>query len=63
LKPSLGKTGDAWREAIFTKSDEAALKVLNDLRNQMLKTGYTEAMKFTNDTLKGKEVLKFQMPN
>jgi putative aldouronate transport system substrate-binding protein len=59
----MDKTGDAWKEAIFAKSDEAALKVLNDLRNQMEKTGYREAMKFTNDNLKGKEVLKFQMPN
>jgi putative aldouronate transport system substrate-binding protein len=63
LKPSMDKTGDAWREAIFAKSDDAALKVINDLRNQMVKTGYNEAIKFANDSLKGKEVLKFSMPN
>jgi putative aldouronate transport system substrate-binding protein len=63
LKPSMDKIGDVWTQAIFTKSDEAALKLLNDLRDQMKKTGYDEAMKFTNENLKGKEVVKFGMPN
>lgn len=63
LKPSMDKTGDVWKEAIFAKSDEAALKIINDLRGQLVKTGYREAMKFTNDNLKGKEVVKLQMPN
>ncbi|TDF95752.1 extracellular solute-binding protein [Paenibacillus piri] len=63
LKPSMDKINDVWKEAIFAKSDEAALRVLNDLRNQMIKTGYNEAIKYTNDALKGKEVLKFRMPN
>lgn len=63
LKPSMDKTGDAWKEAVYAKSDEAALKILNELRDQMRKTGYEEAMKFTNDSLKGKEVVLMQMPN
>ncbi|MDQ8737355.1 ABC transporter substrate-binding protein [Paenibacillus sp. LHD-38] len=63
LKPSMDKTGDAWKEAVYAKSDEAALKILNELRDQMRKTGYEEAMKFTNDSLKGKEVVMMQMPN
>ncbi|MCL6457294.1 MAG: extracellular solute-binding protein [Gorillibacterium sp.] len=63
LKPAMDKTGDAWKEAIFAKSDEAALKILNDLRGQMNKTGYAEAIKYMNDNLKGKEVVKVAMPN
>ncbi|WP_372661633.1 ABC transporter substrate-binding protein [Cohnella sp.] len=63
LKPSMDKIGDAWKQAIFTKSDEEALKVLNDLRGQMNKTGYPEAIQFVNENLKGKEVVKLQMPN
>jgi putative aldouronate transport system substrate-binding protein len=63
LKPSIDRIGDVWKAAIFTKSDEAALKVINDLRGQMNKTGYPEAIKYTNDNLKGKEVVKLQMPN
>ena len=35
-----GPDYDVWQEAIFTKSDDAALKVINDLREQMNKTGY-----------------------
>ncbi|NIK80250.1 putative aldouronate transport system substrate-binding protein [Paenibacillus castaneae] len=63
LKPSMDKIGDVWKVAIFAKSDEAALKVINDLRGQMNKTGYQEAIQFTNENLKGKEVVLLQMPN
>ncbi|CAM4463843.1 putative aldouronate transport system substrate-binding protein [Paenibacillus endophyticus] len=63
LKPSMDKTNDAWKEAVYAKSDEAALKILNELREQMRKTGYDEAMKFTNENLKGKEVVTMQLPN
>ncbi|WP_235560881.1 extracellular solute-binding protein [Bacillus sp. FJAT-28004] len=63
LKPSMDKIGDVWKEAIYAKSDEAALKIINDLRGQMNKTGYEEAMKYTNENLKGKEVVLFGMPN
>jgi putative aldouronate transport system substrate-binding protein len=63
LKPSMDQIGDVWKAAIFSKSDEAALKVINDLRGQMNKTGYPEAIKYTNENLKGKEVVKLQMPN
>lgn len=63
LKPSMDKTGEAWKEAVYAKSDEAALKILNELREQIKKTGYDEAMKFTNDNLKGKEAVTMQMPN
>jgi putative aldouronate transport system substrate-binding protein len=63
LKPSIDGITDAWKVAIFTKSDAAALKVINDLRGQINKTGYAEAIKYTNDSLKGKELIKFGMPN
>ncbi|TFE27527.1 ABC transporter substrate-binding protein [Cohnella luojiensis] len=63
LKPSMDRIGDVWKEAIFTKSDEAALKVINDLRGQINNTGYSEAIKYTNENLKGKEVVMFGMPN
>lgn len=63
LKPSMDKIGDVWKEAIFAKSDEAALKIINDLRGQMNKTGYPEAIQFVNDNLKGKEVVTMGMPN
>lgn len=63
LKPSLDKTNDAWKEAIFTKSDEAALKIINDLRAQIRKTGYDEAIAYMNKNLEGKEVVKLTMPN
>jgi len=63
LKPSMDKTGDAWKEAVFAKSDEEALNILNALREQMINTGYEEAMKSTNEQLKGKEVVTMQMPN
>lgn len=63
LKPSMDKTNDAWKEAVYAKSDEAALKILNELREQLRKTGYDEAMKFTNENLKGKEVVTMQLPN
>lgn len=63
LKPSIDQMGDVWKQAIFTKSDDAALKVLNDLRDQIKKTGYDEAMKYVNEELKGKEVVKLAMPN
>ncbi|CAM4181633.1 extracellular solute-binding protein [Paenibacillus alkaliterrae] len=63
LKPSMDKIGDVWQVAIFAKSDEAALKVINDLREQMNKTGYPEAIQFVNDNLKGKEAVMFGMPN
>ncbi|MEK3735095.1 MULTISPECIES: extracellular solute-binding protein [Paenibacillus] len=63
LKPSLDRTGDAWTEAVFAKSDEAALRILNDLRDQMKKTGYDNAMEYVNENLKGKEVVTLQMPN
>ncbi|RXZ82036.1 ABC transporter substrate-binding protein [Paenibacillaceae bacterium] len=63
LKPSMDRVNDAFKEAVHAKSDEAALKILNELRTQMKKTGYDEAMKFTNDELKGKESVTMQMPN
>jgi len=63
LKPSMDKIGDAWKEAVYAKSDEAAIKILNDLRDQLNKTGYPEAMEFVNEELKGKEVVKFALPN
>lgn len=63
LKPSMDKTGDAWKEAVYAKSDEAALKILNELREQMRKTGYEEAMQYTNEQLKGKEIVTMQLPN
>jgi putative aldouronate transport system substrate-binding protein len=63
LKPSIDRITDAWKEAIYTKSDEAALKIINDLRGQINKTGYSEAIKYTNENVKGKEVVKFGMPN
>lgn len=63
LKPSMDRMGDAWKEAVFAKSDEAALSIINELREQLRKTGYDQAMKFTNDNLKGKEVVTVQMPN
>ncbi|QGQ95309.1 extracellular solute-binding protein [Paenibacillus psychroresistens] len=63
LKPSMDQIGDVWKTAIFAKSDTAALKVIADLREQMNKTGYPEAIKYTNENLKGKEVVKLQMPN
>lgn len=63
LKPSMDQMGDVWKQAIFAKSDQDALKVINDLRDQIKKTGYDEAMKYVNDQLKGKEVVKLGMPN
>ncbi|WJH33754.1 extracellular solute-binding protein [Paenibacillus sp. CC-CFT747] len=63
LKPSMDKMNDVWKEAIFAKSDEAALNVLNALRGQLNKMNYPEAIKYVNDNLKGKEVVKVQMPN
>ncbi|CDN46106.1 hypothetical protein BN871_KO_00100, partial [Paenibacillus sp. P22] len=63
LKPSMDKIGDVWKEAIFAKSDDAALKVIGALRDQMNKTGYPDAIKYVNDNLKGKEVVKLAMPN
>ncbi len=63
LKPSMDKVGDAWKEAVYAKSDEAALKIINDLRGQLNKTGLPEAMQFVNEQLKGKEVVKFGMTN
>jgi putative aldouronate transport system substrate-binding protein len=59
----MDKTGDAWKEAVYAKSDEAALKILNELREQMKKTGYEEAMQYTNEQLKGKEAVTMQLPN
>ncbi|MGU3469728.1 extracellular solute-binding protein [Paenibacillus sp. D51F] len=63
LKPSMDKIGDVWKEAIFAKSDDAALKVIGALRDQMNKTGYPDAIKYVNDNLKGKEVVTLGMPN
>ncbi|MFC0331333.1 extracellular solute-binding protein [Paenibacillus sepulcri] len=63
LKPSMDQIGDVWKTAIFAKSDDAALKVINDLRGQMNKTGYPEAIQYANEQLKGKEIVKLQMPN
>ncbi|GIQ62846.1 hypothetical protein PACILC2_14140 [Paenibacillus cisolokensis] len=63
LKPSMDKIGDVWEQAIYAKTDEDALRLLNDLRGQMNKTGYTEAIQFVNENLKGKEIVKLQMPN
>ncbi|WP_374016324.1 extracellular solute-binding protein [Paenibacillus thiaminolyticus] len=63
LKPSMDKIGDVWREAIYAKSDEDALKVINELRKQLINTGYNEAMEYVNQELKGKEVRRFQLDN
>ncbi|MDO3412426.1 ABC transporter substrate-binding protein [Saccharibacillus sp. CPCC 101409] len=63
LKPSMDRMNDAWEEAIFAKSDDAAMKIINDLRTQLTNTGYDKAMEFTNNELKGKEVVTVQMPN
>ncbi|MCM3492249.1 ABC transporter substrate-binding protein [Paenibacillus lactis] len=63
LKPSMDRMGDAWKEAVFAKSDEAALSIINELREQLRNTGYDQAMKFTNDNLKGKDIVTVQMPN
>ncbi|GIP21075.1 extracellular solute-binding protein [Paenibacillus sp. J22TS3] len=63
LKPSMDRMGDAWKEAVFAKSDEAAMGIINDLREQLRKTGYEKAMQFTNENLKGKDVVTVQMPN
>ncbi|MFC4101322.1 extracellular solute-binding protein [Paenibacillus xanthanilyticus] len=63
LKPSMDRIGDVWKEAVFAKSDDAALKVINALRDQMNKTGYPEAIQYVNENLKGKEVVKLQMAN
>ena len=54
LKPSMDRMGDAWKEAVFAKSDEAAMSIINELREQLRKTGYEKAMQFTNENLKGK---------
>ncbi|WP_258168488.1 hypothetical protein [Paenibacillus sp. AR247] len=63
LKPSMDQINDVWKQAIFAKSDDAALKVINDLREQIKNTGYDDAMKYVNEELKGKEVVKLSMPN
>lgn len=63
LKPSMDRMGDAWKEAVFAKSDEAALSIINELRDQLKNTGYDQAMQFTNENLKGKDVVTVQMPN
>nr|WP_154893217.1 extracellular solute-binding protein [Paenibacillus xylanexedens] len=63
LKPSMDRMGDAWKEAVFAKSDEAALSIINELRDQLRNTGYDQAMQFTNENLKGKDVVTVQMPN
>ncbi|WP_274653179.1 extracellular solute-binding protein [Paenibacillus humicola] len=63
LKPSMDQISDVWQQAIFAKSDADALKILNALRDQMKKTGYDDAMKYVNDNLKGKEVVKLGLPN
>ncbi|WP_211746115.1 ABC transporter substrate-binding protein [Paenibacillus sp. Marseille-Q4541] len=63
LKPSMDRMGDAWKEAVFAKSDEAALKIINELRNQMKNTGYDKAMQYTNDNMKDKEAVTVKMPN
>lgn len=63
LKPSMDQITTVWQQAIFTKSDAAALKVINELREQMNKTGYADAIKYVNENLKGKEVVTLQMPN
>lgn len=63
LKPSMDRMGDAWKEAVFAKSDEAAMNIINELRDQLRKTGYDKAMQFTNENLKGKDVVTVQMPN
>ncbi|QGG56726.1 extracellular solute-binding protein [Paenibacillus sp. B01] len=63
LKPSMDKIGDVWKEAVFAKSDEAALDIIGALREQIKKTGYPEAIQYVNENLKGKEVVQLQMPN
>ncbi|MBB3126287.1 putative aldouronate transport system substrate-binding protein [Paenibacillus rhizosphaerae] len=63
LKPSMDQISDVWKQAIFAKSDDAALKVINDLREQIKNTDYDDAMKYVNEELKGKEVVKLSMPN
>lgn len=63
LKPSMDRMGDAWKEAVFAKSDEAAMSIINELRDQLRNTGYDQAMQFINENLKGKDVVTVQMPN
>lgn len=63
LKPSMDQIGNAWQEAIFAKSDEEALQILNDLREQMINTGYEEALQYTLENLEGKEIVTMQLPN
>lgn len=63
LKPSMDRMGDAWKEAVFAKSDEAALNIINELREQLRKTGYDKAIQFMNENLKGKDIVTVQMPN
>ncbi|MDQ6419076.1 extracellular solute-binding protein [Paenibacillus sp. LHD-117] len=63
MKPAMDKRGDVWKQAVFAKSDEAALKIINDLRGQLNKTGYEEAIAYMNENLQGKEVVTLQMPN
>jgi len=39
------------------------MSIINELREQLRKTGYEKAMQFTNENLKGKDVVTVQMPN
>lgn len=63
LKPSMDMMGDVWKEALFARSDAEAIKLINDLRDQLVKTGYNEAMEYVNKELEGKEVRRFQLDN
>ncbi|WP_175532882.1 hypothetical protein [Paenibacillus catalpae] len=49
--------------SLWKRRDEQALKIIDDLRNQMKKTGYDDAVKYMNEKLKGKEIVTLQMPN
>ncbi|GGD81532.1 extracellular solute-binding protein [Paenibacillus nasutitermitis] len=63
LKPAFDQISDVWKEAIFAKTDDGALKSINALREQLKKSGYDDAIKYVNENLQGKEVVKVQMPN
>lgn len=63
LKPSMDQIGDAWKEAVFARSDEEALQIINELRSQILNTGYREAIQYTMDNLQDRKIVTEQLPN
>lgn len=63
LSPLLNKTGDAWKQAIYSKSDAEALKIINDYRDVLRKTGLQQATDAANAMAKGKDINKIVFPN